>query len=240
MRALRGEVLLAAWDEGGHAHEQRRPLALLSAALPGSDRAVLGAMPIAERNLLLLQVHEGSFGPALDVYGVCLACSAPLEFSVPASEMAARLAAGTAVHAVEWTEDGHRYRLRRVTTDDLIASLHVPDVAAAQEFLLTRCLEVLAPSGAERTVAPPGAAHKFEQLHADAEFGCAVECPHCRAQQVLDLDIARFLWLEIRRAAVRLLGEIHLLASAYGWREEDIAGMSPDRRAAYLELVSPL
>jgi hypothetical protein len=31
--------------------------------------------------------------------------------------------------------------------------------------------------------------------------------------------------------------EVHLLASAYGWRESDILAMTPWRRQLYLELV---
>jgi hypothetical protein len=36
-----------------------------------------------------------------------------------------------------------------------------------------------------------------------------------------------------------LLGEIHELASAYGWSERAIAQMSAGRRAAYLEMLNP-
>jgi hypothetical protein len=54
---------------------------------------------------------------------------------------------------------------------------------------------------------------------------------------VLDLDIGRFLWTEVRRAATRLLGDVHTLAAAYGWSEQAILDLSAGRRAAYLELV---
>ena len=50
--------------------------------------------------------------------------------------------------------------------------------------------------------------------------------------------MARFLWKEVRNAARRLLGEIHQLASAYGWSERAIAAMGPGRRAAYLGMLS--
>ncbi len=55
--------------------------------------------------------------------------------------------------------------------------------------------------------------------------------------QVLDLDIGRFLWREVSVAARRMLAEVHLLASAYGWAERDILALCPVRRAAYLELA---
>jgi hypothetical protein len=34
-----------------------------------------------------------------------------------------------------------------------------------------------------------------------------------------------------------VLREVHILASAYGWREDDILAMSPARRRIYLEML---
>jgi hypothetical protein len=50
-------------------------------------------------------------------------------------------------------------------------------------------------------------------------------------------DIVSFLWTEIAAEAKRLLREVHILASAYGWREADIFSLSPLRRQFYLEAV---
>jgi hypothetical protein len=49
--------------------------------------------------------------------------------------------------------------------------------------------------------------------------------------------VVAYFWSEINAWAYRLLGEVHSLASAYGWREEDILAMSPWRRHVYLEMV---
>ena len=54
----------------------------------------------------------------------------------------------------------------------------------------------------------------------------------------MPLDVAAFFWTELNAWAVRLLREIHALASAYGWREADILALSPKRRDLYLELIS--
>jgi hypothetical protein len=50
-------------------------------------------------------------------------------------------------------------------------------------------------------------------------------------------DIASFFWTEIAAEAKRLLGEVHILASAYGWREADILSLNPLRRRFYLEAI---
>jgi hypothetical protein len=77
----------------------------------------------------------------------------------------------------------------------------------------------------------------FEAMHEGAEFTCETVCPQCGAVDLADLDIGRFLWFEVRNAARRLLLEIHELASAYGWSEAAILGMSPQRRQGYLAMV---
>jgi hypothetical protein len=240
MRALAGEVLLAAWEDGVSAHELLRPLKMLSAVLADTDPADLRVLPIAERNLMLLRLHSLSFGPLLQIFGICPDCDAHLEFTVPVTEMTARVTAQSAAAPATWTENGRQYRLRAVTTDDLVATLSTADLAAAQELLLTRCLEVSRPATTELATRsdPPEVQQRFDELHAAAELTCAVECPSCSCRHVHDFDIARFLWAEVQNAARRLLGEIHELASAYGWSQQDIITMSATRRRAYLELLS--
>lgn len=237
MRPLAGELLLAVWEEGTPEHDLGRALTMLATAVPGTDRERLGAVPVAERNLLLLRLHELTFGPLLSVFGACSACGVQFEFTVPAAEMTARVAGQSPADRVTWREEGRHYRMRAVTTDDLLATLGVPETSAAQDLLLARCLEVSPPSG--RGTASPAVLQRFEQLNAPSELSCSIDCPGCSSRELLDLDMARFLWMEIRNAARRLLGEIHQLASAYGWSERAIAEMGAGRRAAYLEMLSP-
>jgi hypothetical protein len=244
MRALRGELLLAAWEAGARAHELLRPLALLAAALPATPPAGLSALPVAARDLELLRLRALTFGPELAVFGTCPACAERLEFTLDAGELATRLEAAARADPAEWTEDGQRYRLRPVTTDDLLATLAVPDPEAAQALLLARCLEQIQNHDSERAVLPPsrsvyslGVVEHFEELHADAELRCALDCPACSARHVHDFDIARFFWREVTVAARLLLAEVHALAAAYGWAERDIVRLSPVRRAAYLQLA---
>jgi len=234
MRPLAGELLLAAWEDGASEHDLRRALTMLATALPDTGREQLGALPIAERNRLLLRLHELTFGPLIRVFGPCSTCRAHFEFAVSAAEMTARVAGQSPADHVTWREEGRQYRLRAVTTDDLLATLGVPEASVAQDLLLARCLEV-SPADSRRA-ASPAVLQRFEQLNAASELSCSIHCPGCSSRELLDLDMARFLWMEVGSAARRLLGEIHQLASAYGWSERAIAEMSAGRRGAYLEL----
>ena len=51
------------------------------------------------------------------------------------------------------------------------------------------------------------------------------------------LDLLDCAWTVVEAHARRLLGEVHRLARAYGWREHDVLALGAARRAAYLELV---
>jgi hypothetical protein len=70
-----------------------------------------------------------------------------------------------------------------------------------------------------------------------AETRIALRCPACGHEQDEILDIATFFWAEIAAVAKRLLGEVHTLASAYGWTEVQVLSLSAGRRSLYMEMV---
>jgi hypothetical protein len=75
--------------------------------------------------------------------------------------------------------------------------------------------------------------------HADpqADIRLSLICPQCAHGWQSPLDIVTFLWSELHAWAIRMLREVHALASAYGWHEVEILTMTPRRRAAYLDLI---
>ncbi|MEW5959314.1 MAG: phage baseplate protein, partial [Chloroflexota bacterium] len=79
---------------------------------------------------------------------------------------------------------------------------------------------------------------RMGQLDPQAEVKLDLVCPGCSHQWLAAFDIVSFLWSEIDAWAYRVLNEVHLLASAYGWSEADILSLSPWRRRFYLEMVS--
>jgi hypothetical protein len=70
-----------------------------------------------------------------------------------------------------------------------------------------------------------------------AETRVAIECPKCCNRWDEALDIAVFLWAEIDAQARRLLRDVHVLGSAYGWSEADILSLGERRRALYVEMA---
>ena len=64
-------------------------------------------------------------------------------------------------------------------------------------------------------------------------------CEACGHVGMAQLDVGAVLWDEIDARARTLLGEVHLLAAAYGWTESEILALGAERRASYLSMVAP-
>lgn len=239
MRALTGERLLAACEEAQEQHALMRPLTLLAAAMPSQDRSELLDLPMDERDRLLLQMRQLSFGPVLHGYAACTLCGTAMEFSLHIAAALEAMSEPALTASVAWQDDGMDLQLRQATTADLLACSATPTVEQAVRSLLARCLRVDESSEeATRRAALPSVRAHFDQLHAGCEWRCALCCPQCAHADTWDLDLGHFLWMEARHAARKLLSDIHMLALHYGWSESAIVALSHQRRRAYLELLS--
>ena len=101
--------------------------------------------------------------------------------------------------------------------------------------LLRRCL--LAESGE----LPDDLIETIEERMAEADPQARVlldlSCPACQRRWQAPFDIDAYFWSELDAWSRRTLREVHALASAYGWSEAEILGMSAARRHLYLGMV---
>jgi hypothetical protein len=249
MHALNGEEMLMAWERSRQRPEQEAALALLSLAWPERSAGELAALPLAERNALLLELRASTLGHQMEGRAPCPECGVQLEFALDARA----LARGLREQMPEDCEELSGFAMRPANTQDLLACADVTSEEEARIILLERTVRVKNEESEEAGTiegrrgaellslpAPVTAAlmEQFERLNAAAEIQVQLQCAACEARPQLDLDIAHYLVREIAGAARRLMMEIHELASAYGWSEESIARMSGARRAAYLEMLN--
>src|SRR5581483_6250238 len=159
---------------------------------------------------------------ALEATATCPSCGEPVEFAVGVAELLARdEAAGAPVAlGVAWRPPDSR---------DVAAAAAAGDAVAAEEVLLARCVR-----GDVSRAALCDAIADCDPL---AEVRADVVCPACEAAFVADLDVASFVWAEVRTRALRLLRDVDELARAYGWTEAEVLALDERRRRAYLELV---
>jgi uncharacterized protein (UPF0212 family) len=233
--------LLAVWERAAAETPVRRAVALLGAAVPERSEDDLLALPIGRRDASLLTIRETLFGSAFDGVTRCPACGEEIEVSFDASEV--RREEVSAAGPLRAGVDGIDVEFRLPNSADLAAIADASDVATARAMLFARCIVAAARDGSPLTPAALPAAvveavsRRMAAEDPQADVQVAVTCPSCGEQWGEPFDVVTFLWSELSAAAVHLLGDVHLIASAYGWSEGEILRLSPARRNAYLEML---
>jgi hypothetical protein len=240
MRGLSAAEILAVWETGARQHPVDRALTVL-AAFSGKSRQELARESVGRRDAGLLDAYRSLFGQELEAFAECPECGERLEYSIPAP---VHTDDPQEQHAIEFSEGHLALRMRLPDSTDLSAIRDSRDSAGAGRLLAERCI-VEARSGDELFAAPelPDrvielAGARIAQADPMAEILIDLTCSACRHCWQVLLDIESFLWARVHALAKRLLGEVHVLASAYGWSEADILAMSGARRQLYLEMVS--
>lgn len=217
----------------------QRALELLSAAHPEKARGELERSPVALRDTALLALREATLGPHLEAVVQCPGCSENLELSLTTSDIRAD---GGAESPTEILLQVGEYELwlRAPNSVDLMAACE-GKLEGGSGALFRRCLISATRNGAPTDELTgeivKAAEEKMTEVDPQANVQLRVSCASCGHARVVLFDIASFFWAEIEACAIRLLGEIHSLASAYGWTEREILGLSPLRRQVYLEAV---
>ncbi len=219
--------LLALWETGRTMHPLDQGVLAVEAGFPETTERVAD-WPLGRRNRALAQLRCRWFGDAPRGWTECPQCAEKLEFGLDVRALAesADPNPGEAVEA-----GGRTYRLP--TSRDLAALVHETDVSSAVRLLLRRIGEG---DLSEQEMESVG-----EQLAAAdslAEVRLSFDCPNCGAQFEESVDLPTFLWAELEAYVKRLVADVHLLASAYGWSEAEILGMSSARRQLYLDMVT--
>lgn len=246
MRPLDNHLLVEAWDRGSGQSPLGRALTMLACAFPERSRGDVAALSIPERDLELLRLRRLTFGDSVRGFIPCDSCGASLEFETQVSSLLSRLETAQqpgseARPDATWQVGSYRFSMRLANSADLAAAVAAPEPLAARRILLQRCISVSRVDSGEPE--PEDAAserialEKFEEIHQGAEIVLTLCCPSCRQNRKAELDVAQFLWAEIRVAAITLLRDVHELARVYGWAEAAILTMTGTRRKAYLEMA---
>jgi hypothetical protein len=233
MRSPGDAGLLTLWERGVTLHPLDRAVLLCAWARDDVPPALLADLPLGVVNRTLLRLRRAWFGPHLAACTECPRCGEQLEFTLDVDELVK--AAPEPAIGGEAAFGG--FRLRAPTLRDLAAVADAGDEQSAALRLLDRCC-VARPDIAAGLLEPwiEEAERQLETLDPSADLGLALICDVCGHRWSAILDVSALLWTEIARRAATVLSEVHRLAFAYGWSERDILALSPQRRAAYLEL----
>lgn len=235
MRALSSSDFLDLWERGFGLHPLDQGLLVLGAALPGTSYESLADWPLGRRNQALAELRSACFGPRLHGYTTCNRCGEKMEFEVDSLAFG-RNAADTAENfSRPISVKGRSFRLP--SSRDLALAAQETDSSSAAIRIMEACRLDAAESTnwSEEDLEEVG--QKMAAADPLAEIVLNLSCPACGQECNPILDIAAFLWAEIEARAKRLLFDIHALASAYGWTQNEILSLSEQRRGLYLEMV---
>jgi len=236
MRALEPGDVLTLWERGATRHPLDRSALLCAWARPEVPAEMIADLPLGVVTASLLALRTASFGSRIRAHVDCERCGERLELNLTAPEM---------LQPVPAEEDGAGtieaagMRVRVPSLRDLAAVFTEHDAECGARQLLARCL-LSANDCADRLsdATMREVEDALEAIDPNADLAFNVHCEACGKHGTAQLDAGALLWDEIDARARALLGEVHLLARAYGWTESEILALGASRRAAYLGMVT--
>lgn len=173
----------------------------------------------AERDDLLVAALARTYGPTISSTVGCGSCGEPfdLDFSLPDLVKSAGAQTSPLPGGVRLPTGADELAVMGLTAD------------RAEAVLVERCVG----EGADRMAAL--AAIEPSGRLVDIELDAA--CPECGERQPVTFDVQTYLLTTLTQDRARLVGEVHLLASAYGWHLAEILSLPRSDRRRYAALV---
>lgn len=241
MNALSASKMLSVWERASGQSAVERALALLAVACPEQTPEELARLSIGRRDRLLLTLREWTFGSRLLGRVPCQSCGEALELTFNVSDICAPEAEIS--DALTLKVDDYEVYFRLPNSHDLSVISDSDDVSDGRQRLLARCLLRVTQDGEQGALeglpehAQEAVAQRMAEADPQSDVQLHLSCPACGHRWLAAFDIVSYFWSEINAWAHRILREVHVLAAAYNWREEDILAMTPRRRHIYLEMV---
>lgn len=241
MRAIDSAELLDIWERCRHQGLVQRSLQLL-AGIYEVGLPEVARLSIGDRDARLLQFRERVFGTRLLNMAECPACGGKAEWEMTTTDLHLQPPATTPPAIFEWTQAPYRVRYRLPNSEDMLRAAGHPE-AAAFNIVFASCIHSAAVSDADIDAAAlpedvrQALIARMAESDPQADIRMDLACPECRQAWSAPFDILSYLWTEVDNWSRRLIGEIAVLARAFGWTEPDILRLSPSRRRLYLDLV---
>jgi hypothetical protein len=228
MRLYSARQLLDSW-EALQAQPMPVRAAGLAALLTGRSLIDVLRWSIARRDRALFDFRAQTFGDRVEAVTACPRCADALEMQLALAQIAPSRSVGRKSAFQMLYVDGSRVRCRAPNSEDLLAIAGLHEVSDARAQLIARCIQTNDPELRER------AAVLLTGESVDVALN--LTCPACGHTWQAPFDIATFVWHELEDWAQRTLREIHVIAGAYGWSEEEILQLSARRRQMYVEMI---
>lgn len=244
-KPLTGEVELAMAEQAApDSSVPARVTAVLAAALDRVggepvDRERVRDLCVADRQFLARQLAVRLGRDGVWLTADCGHCGESFDFHVQQSALPVKPARADGPETTAETSLG-TCRLRSPTGADQEAVAAIADDAEALRVLARRCVSSLSGQSLEGSdrlelgdADLEAVEEALEAVSPEVTLTVRARCPECRGDNDVWVDPYLTLW----GRGDELFAEIHTLAGAYGWSEEEILRLPRTRRRIYLRLV---
>lgn len=237
IRTISARELLDVWERGLRQPPVQRALLLLAAAT-GEPVETLAQMSIGQRDGLLLDARVATFGSLITAVAYCPTCGEALELTFDADDIRAHARMPPERLTLQLEDYEVVFRLPNSLDVNMAAATAEPE-----KRLLERCLINLSKRGRKRQAHDlpetlyVEIAQRMAEADPQAEVELELDCPACGHTWLTVFDIVSYFWGELQAWAQRILREIHILARCYGWSENEILSIPPQRRQFYLQMA---
>jgi hypothetical protein len=243
MHPLSADQLIRVWEQGQPLHTVDRALILLRISCPDLSVEDIASLTVGQRDGMLLDLREMSFGNTLNCVAQCSDCGEPLEFTLDTNQLRVTNPSHTPSSEFIFSDVGYDGSFRLPNSYDLAHLASNTNREVAKAALLERCLLQATHNGisvSPQELPPQVVTHlatQMVELDPQAEILIDISCTVCQNEWQMMFDIVSFLWAELSAQVNHLLLEVHQLARHYSWHEADILAMTAMRRYLYLEMI---
>jgi hypothetical protein len=243
METVRQQNLIELWSEAHSVAPVLRGAALLKDTEPCLPVAELASLSLGQRDRRLLALRRSWFEDQVAAVAECPECSSALDLEFRLSDLRFPPANEEAKGPLQISKDGYEVAFRLPTSEDLTWVSRSMKLDEAVFALLRRCVFSCLRGGSVAAVGElpesvvKAIADRMAEADPQGDINLQLACPVCAHRWDAAFDIAAFLWLEVDGFARRRLAEVHELASAYGWAENEILSMPSARKDFYLRMI---
>jgi hypothetical protein len=232
-------ILLRAWESGAALAPLDRAPSLLHSLGAVAVSVQTDELTVGQCDARLFELRRAMFGEMLEVVTTCPTCQTEVELTLALGELQPPVREGP-VPPLTVQANGYTLLCRIPCNEDLRALAYRSGEVTLRDLLEQCVLDASSPEGppvAPREL-PEATVEAIVEALAETDPGAhtalRVRCP-CGSEWVDELDIRNVVWSDLTEWVGRTLIEVHQLAQAYGWSEEEILAMSGWRRRWYLE-----
>lgn len=243
MKYISDQSLLSVWEFGLNHSVLETNLVLLSYAYPSYDFDQIASFSIGERDARLLFIRKKLFGQILQNTSNCTACGQKIEWETSVDELELQSINEEArLSPIDLNYKKRQISFRLPNSKDILELKDQDNMAIQEQQLIRNCIVASTLTSKQIENIPKDLKNKIvqkmEEIDPQANIVMNLSCPECENTWNANFDIVQYLWTELNDWAVQLMQDVYVLASNFGWAEQDILEMNRFRRGLYLAMTS--